>query len=274
MTVAGRVWIIAFLVGGPLMWPSVGACGELQTAVFSELGGKVWVLDKDRPLRPAVLKSQVGGQSSVKTGDRSRAEMEFTDRSLVRLGANAVFSFRPGTRELRLDEGAMLLHVPKGVGGTTSIRTAGATAAIMGTTVIVSATRDGGFRLVVLEGVAEVRYADGQRVRCRAGDTTMRSGGGSGGGGKSQIHLEGLVKSSGLLGGFRRQLPSFPLIQAAMEAQADSLAAGSIQETGQTFGATSLEPLGDRDRIRSVPRLEPMKEIQDKRPRNLTGPNY
>lgn len=257
--------------------PNQGRCGALQTAVFTELGGKVWVLEQDQALRQAALKAQVGGRSTVKTGERSRAEMEFADRSLVRLGSNAVFAFRPGTRELRLDEGAMLLHVPKGVGGTTTIRTASATAAITGTTVIVSATEDGGFRMVVLEGVAEVRYDDGQRVRCRAGDTTMRKGGGSESGVPSQIHLEGLVKSSGLLTGFKRGLSSFPLIQSAIRLQADRLAAGTIQKTGQTFGATTLEPMGDRDRIRSFdrqPKMEPLKDLRDTRPRNITtGPN-
>lgn len=245
--------------------------GPLQEAVFTELGGKVWVLDQGRAQRPAVLRARVGGESSVKTGQRSRAEMEFSDRSLVRLGSSAIFALRPGTREMRLDEGAMLLHVPKGVGGTTSVRTAAATAAITGTTVILSATKAGGFRLVVLEGTAEVRYADGRHVRCRAGDMTMTQGGDAGSAGATQVHLEGLVGSSGLLGGFKRALPSMSLVEAAVERQSGLLASGDIRETGQTVGATTLEPLGDRDRIRLIhrePKVEPLRDLRDTRPNN------
>lgn len=229
---------------------AVGARGTaLEEAVFSELDGKVWVVEQNRELRPAALKSRVGGRSSVKTGDRSRAEMEFADRSLVRLGSNAVFAFRPGTREMRLDEGAMLLHVPKGLGGTTTIRTASATAAITGTTVIVSATRDGGFRMVVLEGVAEVRYHDGQRVRCRSGDMSLWQKGEPMPQAPTKVHLEGLVKSSRLMMGFRRPLVSLPRVQDAIRLQTTLISRGDMVTTGTTLDATTLSPTVDATKI-------------------------
>ncbi len=274
---AGRL-VVAFSVAcGFGLPPDAARGGALQTAVFTELGGKVWVIERDQGARAAVLRATVGGRSTVKTADRSRVEMEFADHSLVRLGSHATFAFQQATREMKLDEGAMLLRVPKGVGGVTTVRTAAATAAITGTTVLVSASKGGGFRMVVLEGVAEVTYADGARVRCRSGDMTMRPAGEPGGGtGPSQIHLEGLMGSAGLVTEFRRELPSLALIRAAIQLQSERLAAGNLQETGRTFGASTLEPSGDRDRIRSLTRktgVDPLKDLRDTRPRdNYTGP--
>ena len=83
--------------------------------------------------RPAALNETIRGEQSVKTGLQSRAELMFTDRSLTRLGANTIFSFQQGTRELELRQGTILFQVPKGAGGA-NIRTAAVTAAITGTT--------------------------------------------------------------------------------------------------------------------------------------------
>ncbi len=269
------------MIRGKMSWVSAGMAGfmfcagmgrgaSLETAVFVDMDGKVWVIEKDRPIRRAALRSRVVGGSSVKTGDRSRAEMEFQDRSLVRLGANAVFAVRPGTRDLTLEEGALLLQIPKGVGGTTTIHTAGATAAITGTTVIVSATKGGGFRMIVLEGVADVRYANGRRVRCRAGDMTVKKAGASEPEGPTQIDVKGLVGSSLLVKGFDRQLPSWALIEAVIRIQSEQLATGEIRDTGGYFGTTSM---GDRDRIRSFSRNLKIDDVRDKKPRNITpGP--
>ena len=72
---------------------------------------------------------------AVRTGIESRAELTFTDQTLARLGANTIFSFDKGTRNLELGGGVMLLRVPKDAGGA-QINTAAVTAAITGTTVM------------------------------------------------------------------------------------------------------------------------------------------
>lgn len=261
------------LLVGAVVGVSNCAAAPLQSAVFSELGGGVWVLEKEKPVRKAVLRSRVGGRSSVKTGDQSRAELEFDDKSLVRLGSNAIYAFQPGTRSMRLDIGALLLFVPKGSGGTTTISTATATATISGTTVIISATKSGGFRMLVLEGVADVRYANGRRIRCRAGDMTVLPGAGAEPAGPNKVDVKGVMGSSGLINRFRRKLPSLPLIAGVIQAQADLIASGEMQSSGGLFGDSSLEPWGDRDRIRSVEiKTNTLKDIRDNRPRD-TKPN-
>jgi ferric-dicitrate binding protein FerR (iron transport regulator) len=81
----------------------------------------------------------------------SRAELTFTDQTMARLGANTIFSFREGTRNLELGGGAMLLRVPKDAGGA-QINTAAVTAAITGTTVMLEYHNNAYIKFIVLEG--------------------------------------------------------------------------------------------------------------------------
>jgi FecR protein len=87
--------------------------------------------------RPAVLHDVVEAQTYLFTQDKSRAELEFQDHSIVRVGQNTVFSFDAASRTLSLEKGAMLLYVPPGSGGG-NIKTPSLTAAITGTVAKVS----------------------------------------------------------------------------------------------------------------------------------------
>ena len=87
---------------------------------------------KEAP-RPVALGDLIRHGTPVSTGTQSRSELTFADLTITRLGANTSFSFKQGTREMNLIDGAILFQVPKGSGGAT-IRTAGVTAAITGTT--------------------------------------------------------------------------------------------------------------------------------------------
>ncbi|MDX6766206.1 MAG: FecR domain-containing protein [Candidatus Methylacidiphilales bacterium] len=86
--------------------------------------------------KPALLNQKVIDQQAVVTGLQSRAELLFSDKTLTRLGANSVFTFKEGTRNMDLKRGTMLLQVPKNAGGA-QIKTAAVTAAITGTTLLV-----------------------------------------------------------------------------------------------------------------------------------------
>src|SRR5204862_4114094 len=65
----------------------------------------------------------------------SRAELTFSDETVVRLAADTAFSFRNGTRDLNLGEGAVLVRASKKAKGA-KIHAAGVAAAITGTTVM------------------------------------------------------------------------------------------------------------------------------------------
>jgi hypothetical protein len=115
--------------------PSVAGAAVLKKAEVTAVINEVKLLDPSAGERGARVADVVEGEIGVKTGIKSRAELLFQDKTLTRLGANTLFSFNEGTRNLELEHGTMLLQCPKGVGGA-KIRTAAVTAAITGTTIL------------------------------------------------------------------------------------------------------------------------------------------
>jgi len=113
----------------------VASAAVLKKAELTAVINEVRLLDPAAGERGAKIKDVVEGEIGVKTGIQSRAELLFQDKTLTRLGANTLFSFNEGTRNLELERGTMLLQCPKGVGGA-KIRTAAVTAAITGTTIL------------------------------------------------------------------------------------------------------------------------------------------
>ncbi len=87
--------------------------------------------------RPAAVHDVVQADTYLFTQDESRAELEFPDHTIVRVGQNTVFSFAAESRTLSLEKGAMLFYVPPGTGGG-NIKTPSLTAAITGTVAKVS----------------------------------------------------------------------------------------------------------------------------------------
>jgi len=106
---------------------------QLQAARVTQVVKDVKVVLEKAAPRPVALSDLISHGTPVSTGTQSRSELTFNDLTVTRLGANTTFSFNPGTREMNLIDGAILFQVPKGSGGAT-IRTAGVTAAITGTT--------------------------------------------------------------------------------------------------------------------------------------------
>ena len=79
--------------------------------------------------KQAKIGDTVAGKTSLQTGRRSRSELRFQDDTITRLGSNSIFSFERGARDLRLEQGTILLTVPKNAGGA-RIRTATVIAAV------------------------------------------------------------------------------------------------------------------------------------------------
>ncbi|MEO8351061.1 MAG: FecR family protein [Chthoniobacteraceae bacterium] len=82
--------------------------------------------------RPARVADLVKADNYLLTETDSRAELQYPDGTLVRIGQNTVFTFEAESRTLTLEKGSLIFHIPKGSGGGT-IRTASITAAITGT---------------------------------------------------------------------------------------------------------------------------------------------
>lgn len=141
-------------------WLSVIAAGSASAAPLSE-GELTRVINDVKILpveaSPVVAKAgdRISGRTAVATGAQSRAELKFPDNTLTRLGANSVFRMDPSSRTVDLQQGVILLQVPKQLGGA-KVRTAAVTAAVTGTTVLLEYTADGFIKIIVIEGEVDV----------------------------------------------------------------------------------------------------------------------
>lgn len=129
----------------------------LQQATLTKVVNQVEVIPAGDQPEPAKVGETISGHTGVRTGGNSRAQLTFTDNTLARLGANTLFSFERGTRSLDLENGTILLQVPKDAGGAT-IHSAPVTAAITGTTLMMeySPGNPGTVKLIVLEGTVRL----------------------------------------------------------------------------------------------------------------------
>ena len=69
--------------------------------------------------RPVGVKDLVADGEQLQTKQNSLAELKFSDRSIVRLGANAAFSYDSEKRLVQIDRGTVLMHTPPENGGIT-----------------------------------------------------------------------------------------------------------------------------------------------------------
>ena len=144
--------------------------GPLKEAKINQIVNDVKVIEPRQGARPAALQDSIKDDLAVTTGVQSRAELLFQDNTLTRLGAETFFSFQPGTRNLNLDRGSMLLQVPKNLGGA-RIRAASVTASITGTTIMMEYLPGRAVKLVVLEGSLRVETdrRPGESIMLHAG---------------------------------------------------------------------------------------------------------
>ena len=165
----------------------------------------------------------------IKTGADSRAEMVAPDQTVTRVGANTLFSFEPQSREINLQKGSVLFNSPSGKGGGT-IKTAAATASVLGTTLIVVTTQNGGFKALLLEGHGVVK-SNGKSRSLTAGQMVYVLPGGVLSG-VLNFHLAEQVGVARLVTGFKAPLPSQEKIEAAVAKQEAQIAKGQLVTTG------------------------------------------
>ncbi|NET37214.1 MAG: iron dicitrate transport regulator FecR, partial [Cyanothece sp. SIO1E1] len=133
------VLALAGLIGGGsllLMPYPASARIVLTRAVVQSLRNRVRLIPRQQSPRPANLADIMHPGDALSTSSASMAELRFNDDSLARIGERAVFRFTPGTRNLRLSNGTVLLLIPPGR-GRTNIRTPNAAAGIRGSALFV-----------------------------------------------------------------------------------------------------------------------------------------
>ena len=110
----------------------------------------------------AVRGDIVTGNTALKTGGDSRAELEFPDLTITRVGSNALFRFVAGTREIILDSGTMLFSSPKGAGGG-QVQAGAITAAVTGSDFLVS--NAGRVKVICLSHKVVVYFTANPKIR-------------------------------------------------------------------------------------------------------------
>src|ERR1700682_6379702 len=127
---------------------------QLKAARVTQVVKDVKLLGAQGAQRSAAISDDVREGTAVRTGTDSRAELTFTDLTITRLGANTVFSFNAGAREVDLGGGAVLVEVPRN-GAAVKINTAAVTAAITGGTALFEWHKGMPAKLLILDGKGE-----------------------------------------------------------------------------------------------------------------------
>ncbi len=250
-----------------LLIPATCCAEKFDRAEVSRVINDVRLLIGSKTSRPASKGSIVSGETAVRTGLKSRAQMDFPDASIIRLGANSVFSFTKGQRDVDLDKGTILMQVPKGL-GRTKVRTSSISAAITGTTILIEyvppVTNDAGeiirpgtFKAIVIEGSMELELDrfPGQAVVLQAGEMTAFPTNIEVLPKKFVIDLGRLIETSNLIEGDMGPLPHEPLMVREVETQNEKKKQGSLVEVNATLNPEKLTPL-PKDDIRSVRQVE------------------
>jgi|GEM_PF-2672705 len=208
-----------------------------KEASFTQVVNDVQIVEgQTHTSHPATLHSKVEAPEVVQTGPQSRAELKFADDTVTRIGANTSFSMVPTTRGINLQSGSILFHSPTGKGGGT-IQTAAATAAVTGTTIIVSATSNGGFKVMVLEGKCNIHPLHGGRsFDINAGQLTFMMPGQTSPTPPIEFRLDLAVGGSGLVQGFSTSLDSLGKIQVSIDKQNKDINSGKAESTGILVG--------------------------------------
>lgn len=147
---------------------AAATAAPLKSAVVTTVVNDVSISEKGAAASKIGTGAKFTGSSTLLTGNASRAAMTFPDKTVTRVGANSVFRFSSGSRDMEISQGSFLLQVPKNAGGA-KIRTATVTAAITGTTTMMEFNPGKYIKFVCLEGTARLLNKKGGSVDVPAG---------------------------------------------------------------------------------------------------------
>jgi FecR protein len=193
--------IVALLACAVL--PATTRAEPFEEARVTETINIVSLLQQLRKPQPATVGDIIKGQTALKTGGESRAELKFPDLTITRVGSNSLFRFYAGGRDMTLDGGTMLFYSPKGAGGG-KVQAGAVTAAVTGSALsimnLTPAMKTPYVRVVCLEHSAVVS-GPGFTRKIRAGQLIDQDGT------VTNIDLAAFARSSNLFTGFSTSLP-------------------------------------------------------------------
>jgi hypothetical protein len=237
---------------------SVCSAADLSQAVVRQKVNIVTVAPNiGSQAHPAAQGTVVHDESIVRTGSESRAELEFTDLTLARMGSNSIFSFDAQARALSFTQGAVLFSKPTR-SGAIELRSGAITAAITGSTGFISNVPIGGIKPVkhapvhsgdsttmvgMLEGklIGDAHWKDKSgreqkmSFRLGAGDMLIAQPG------RRplivQFDIPRFLETSPLVKGFSRPLPNNTELNRAVAAYQEDARRGFIQATNVTVSS-------------------------------------
>jgi len=228
-----KLWL--FLLPLPFFSGNMAFADAIQGLTFTEVVKDVLVIDA---ATKAETSPKVGdvlvAPNVLKTGADSRAELVAEDKTVTRVGSNTIFSVEVNSRDVNLAQGNVLFNAPKGRGGG-RIKSAGATASVLGTTFITSASPSGGFKVMGLEGSVQVDGSKGGSAKIGAGQLSFALPGGKITPPLS-FDLKAQVAGSKLVGGFSKPLASIAKIEAAISVQQAKVSSGALTSTSLMLG--------------------------------------
>ena len=201
--------------------------------------------------RPAPQGAVIHDENVVRTGTESRAELEFADLTLARLGSNSIFSFDAKARAMNFTQGAVLFSKPTN-SGAIQLRSGAISGAITGSTGFISTvpmegigkaghTRSNGKGTTTLVGMLEGKIHGGSRWTDSAGHehtTPFQLGPGEmlvarpdGAPHLAQFDIPRFVKSSPLIKGFKAPLPNAAALDRAIADYETDERRGFIEKT-------------------------------------------
>ena len=217
------------------------AAKELKSGSFAVVKSKV-EHTQGTTKSMAKEKESVDEKSVVDTGAASFTQLDFSDASVLRLGANTQFSFQSKERIIKLESGSMIMNVPPGNGGI-MVDGGGVTGAVSGTTIMASKDAQGNFSFIVLEGSAgKVIARDGTITEIRPGQmATLAAAGGAAN--VMTVNLDAMKDISPLFAEFESGMPGNEKIQAVADLQAEDIQTdlGSLQGPAAA-GLTGTSP--------------------------------
>lgn len=201
--------------------------------------------------RPAAEGTVIRDENVVRTGTESRAELEFADLTLARLGSNSIFSFDAQARAMNFTRGAVLFSKPTN-SGAVQLRSGAISGAITGSTGFISTvplegvgkagqTRSNGKGTTTIVGMLEGKLQGGSRWTDGAGreqTTSFRLGPGEmlvarpdGPPRQFQFDIPRFLKTSPLVKGFKAPLPNADALARAVAQYESDERAGFIEKT-------------------------------------------
>jgi hypothetical protein len=225
---------------------SIASGADLSQAVVRQKVNVVTVAPNlTSAVQPAAQGAVIHDENVVRTGVESRAELEFSDLTLARLGANSIFSFDAKARAMNFTQGAVLFSKPT-KSGPVELRTGAITAAITGSTGFISNVRTGNTRSkgkgsTTLVGMLEGKLNGGTRWTDSAGrehSTHFKLGPGEllvarpdGPPRVAQFDLPRFLRTSPLVNGFKQPLHNLAELNRAVADYRADERGGFIDQT-------------------------------------------